>query len=205
MVVTLTLEQETSTATNPSNSIRVKAKVKATLSPMKPTMEPSSTKSTPSKRATAETAMAEIMGSLSTIAPGAEILLVLKTLCAGETVLIQLIEVRRGRGRASTAQLTLRAGFHATFHTCSPGLRLEVLRLGARLYRVPRAVIPLRPAVVSVAVDVTVRPGIDVTPRASDDAARLATRPLESCTLSTAGRAESSDAALRPRPAPGLD
>ena len=67
---------------------------------MKPTME-SSTSSTP----TAETAMTEVVGRLSAIVPGTEILLALKTLRARETILIQLAQIRRGRGRTPTAQL----------------------------------------------------------------------------------------------------
>jgi hypothetical protein len=93
----------------------------------KATMKSSFSPKRPAPKIVAETAIANIPRALSAIMPGIEILLALSPLQPRLTVLVQLIEVRRGRSRASTAQLTLRAGLHATLHTSPPGLRLEVL------------------------------------------------------------------------------
>jgi hypothetical protein len=75
---------------------------------MKAAMNPSSMKSAAANRSSAKTAMTEILGTLSTIAPGTEILLALKTLRAADAVLIQLAQIRRGRCCPLTAQVTLR-------------------------------------------------------------------------------------------------
>jgi hypothetical protein len=72
--------------------------------------------------------MTEIKGILSTIAPGTEILLALKALRAGERVPIQLAQIRRGRCRRRTAQLTLRPRLQAAAPTALRGLCLQVLR-----------------------------------------------------------------------------
>jgi len=167
-----------------------------------PATEPAAKRSTP--KAMAETVMSEVPGALFTLASRIEILLTLEALRPGPVVPVQLVDVRRGNGRASTAQPTLATGTPCDSRDSQPRTPLgwSLTRYAAAPSSTSRfSIAPSR----CRGVGTHGRPFRHrCCPPSPDAVAALAAGPLEAKAPGACGGAKTGNAALGGGPAAGL-